>query len=118
MPWQCRMIDPPKKRGDAQPGDMWFADPVYYEGSNFISDYYRQHNSDRQLLFIRVPKLQHGTDFCVDSNASSGAGGWTVTGEAPNITVNPSINIVGFYHGWLQNGVLSDDVEGRTFGKG
>ncbi|MCL5265184.1 MAG: hypothetical protein M1343_08345 [Chloroflexi bacterium] len=41
--------------------------------------------------------------------------GWTVTGEAPNITCSPSINAVGAYHGFLQNGVLSDDVEGRTY---
>lgn len=40
---------------------------------------------------------------------------WTVNGDPPNISVSPSINAVGDYHGWLQNGVLSDDCEGRRF---
>lgn len=40
---------------------------------------------------------------------------WTVTGEWPNITVTPSINSVGRYHGWIQNGVITDDCEGRKF---
>jgi hypothetical protein len=40
---------------------------------------------------------------------------WTVTGEIPNVTASPSINYVGIYHGWVQNGVVTDDVEGRKF---
>lgn len=39
---------------------------------------------------------------------------WTRTGEPPNITVTPSINHVGQYHGFLKNGVLTDDVDGRN----
>lgn len=50
--------------------------------------------------------------------------GWVVTGEQKgppmtwlleHITVTPSINIVGIYHGWLKGGILSDDLEGRTY---
>lgn len=41
--------------------------------------------------------------------------GWTVTGKPPDITVSPSINYVGSYHGWLQNGVISQDVDGRNY---
>lgn len=37
-------------------------------------------------------------------------GGWTVSGVPPNITVSPSINMVGRYHGFLQNGVIGDPV--------
>lgn len=36
--------------------------------------------------------------------------GWTRTGIVPNITVNPSIDYPGHYHGWLQNGALSDPL--------
>lgn len=41
--------------------------------------------------------------------------GWTIEGEMPNVTVRPSINQEGVYHGWITNGVLSDDIEGRTY---
>lgn len=35
---------------------------------------------------------------------------WDVTGEAPNITVSPSINCLerGGWHGHIQNGVITD----------
>lgn len=54
------------------------------------------------------------TPFCIDSPATSGAGYWDVTvdeatlvvGQQPLITVNPSIHLVGIWHGWLHNGVL------------
>lgn len=29
-----------------------------------------------------------------------------VVGEKPLITVSPSIHIVGYWHGWLQDGIL------------
>jgi len=89
--------------------------PWYLAKQNRISDYYFQHNSHRQPLFVVLPGH---TLFVVDGKCYSGEemyGGWTVTGEAPNITVNPSIDITGFYHGFLANGVISDDVEGRKF---
>lgn len=39
-------------------------------------------------------------------------GGWTVTGEAPNITMHPSLNVGegsdDHWHGWLRDGVLTD----------
>jgi hypothetical protein len=44
-----------------------------------------------------------------------GGNPWTVTGDAPNLTIHPSINAVGEYHGYIVNGVLSDDVDGRKF---
>jgi hypothetical protein len=37
------------------------------------------------------------------------ASGWTLSGEGTDLTCSPSI-WVGSYHGWLQNGVLSDPV--------
>jgi hypothetical protein len=40
---------------------------------------------------------------------------WTLSGDIPNVTASPSINFVGTYHGWVQNGVVSDDCEGRKF---
>jgi hypothetical protein len=40
---------------------------------------------------------------------------WTVTGKPPNVSATPSINFVGKYHGYVTNGVVTDDVEGRKF---
>jgi len=36
--------------------------------------------------------------------------GELVEGAKPDITVTPSMNAVGIYHGYLTNGVLSDDI--------
>jgi hypothetical protein len=49
----------------------------------------------------------------IDGQAASG-GHWARTGEAPNITASPSIKSPR-YHGFLQNGVLTTDVEGKVF---
>ena len=38
-----------------------------------------------------------------------------VVGKPLLVTLSPSINIVGSYHGWIQNGTISDDCEGRKF---
>lgn len=42
-------------------------------------------------------------------------GGWAVKGTPPNITVHPSINMNGRYHGFIKDGVITDDCEGRKF---
>lgn len=37
---------------------------------------------------------------------------WTVTGDAPNLTVTPSINVgPEWWHGWITNGELSPDFD-------
>lgn len=78
-----------------------------------LSDTWRASGRD-YAIFVTLPATG---DWCVDAFASDkSTGGWTVTGELPTITVTPSINAVGRYHGWVQNGVLTDDCEGRTFG--
>lgn len=62
---------------------------------------------------IRLPG--EGRLFHTNMQASSG-GYWTVTGEAPNLTVNPSINVgPEIWHGWITDGALAPDVdnEGR-----
>ncbi len=90
--------------------DDW---PWWSSTSEKLSDFYREHNSHRQPLMVILPGRHV---FLIDGKCWSGGeayGGWQVTGDAPNITVQPSINIGGSYHGWLVNGVLSDDCEGR-----
>lgn len=92
-----------------------FSWPWHLAREEWISDYYRQNNSHRQPLFVILPGRNL---FVIDGKCWSDGkhyGGWQVTGEAPLITVHPSINIGGSYHGWLKNGVIDDDCEGRKF---
>lgn len=130
MPWTCRLREfTLDDHGQSfAVGDMFYLprhlydhpdDPVYWlrHWERHLSDYYRQHNSHRAPIMVCLPG---NCLWCVDSQTVdngqwSGASGWTVTGEAPFITVAPSINIGGTYHGYLQNGVISDDVDGRSY---
>lgn len=75
----------------------------------------------RPIIVIIPSRLGPGrvTSFCIDGHPTSDPGAaWQVTvdvlslveGEKPDITVYPSIHCVGDYHGWLTNGVLSDDI--------
>lgn len=97
--------------------DGW---PWYCCRDDKLADYYKQHNQHRPPILVLLPGR---TLFCLDGacwgpgpdNKIRYYGGWQVTGTAPMITVAPSINIVGSYHGWLQNGVISDDCEGRRY---
>ena len=124
MTIQCRLVEGYLKKVDElQPGDMWFC-PWYIEGESkkdhlrwldqghgFLSrEYVTQRWDKRPPLILRLPD---GTDWLVDGLSTSG-GGWDISGEAPNITARPSIQSPGF-HGWLTNGVLSDDLEGRKY---
>lgn len=125
MAWQCRMIDKPKEFDDLQIGDMFYMDvledgnpykwPDYWSSRKKLSEYYFQNNAHRRPIGVILPGH---IMFVVDGkcwNEHGTYGGWTVTGEAPLITVSPSINVAGAYHGFLQNGVISDDVEGRLY---
>lgn len=80
-----------------------------------IANYYFAHNSHRRPLFIVLPRR---TLFLIDGkcwNNGEMYGGWIVSGDANNVTVEPSINIGGVYHGWLKEGILSADVDGRIY---
>lgn len=96
-------------------GACWFAKPGYMGGNTHLRP-----NMDRPAIVVQVPFMHdedgvlHTTSFCIDAPASSGAGFWDVSVQMdslvvcqkPMITVHPSINIVNFWHGWLQEGVL------------
>lgn len=117
MPIECTMLDPsqPKPQVVAEPGDMWHD---LYADKLLSRQYKEQHKGDRPPLFVCLPNKRV---FCLDSKAenASDGGGWTVKGEPPNVTVEPSILVErgprGGYHGYLRDGVLTDDVEGRTY---
>jgi hypothetical protein len=98
------------------PDDEWTYDV-------HLSPFYLRHNAHRPPLVVCLPS-PHGRrgvyPWCVDEQERSGSrgfygDGWTVTGDLPNLTVAPSINIGGTYHGWIRDGVITPDCEGRTY---
>ena len=127
--WNCVLVENVTfKRGETPIGTMFFG-PSVEEIANrdpkwngymriqceYLSEYYHANNSHRLPLFLVLP---NNDLFCVDGQYWSRGhhyGGWQVSGEPPLITVSPSINIVGSYHGFVQNGVISEDCEGRTY---
>jgi hypothetical protein len=119
MPWTCRLVDDRDKAEEI--GDMYFSESyTQYHTSEFLRvlspEYRRDWFGKRPPLFVITPV----GPWCIDAVSTDGNGnnnnhGWTVLGEVPNITVSPSINFEGYYHGWLQNGLLTDDCEGRVF---
>lgn len=117
MSWPIRMVEPPPKPDDRRVGDAWFA-PGYETG---CCPFYHERNSFRPPLYVTLPCSHdpNGQPFLVDaftySDGKNGADGWKVYGVPPAITVEPSINMVGIYHGYIRDGVITDDCEGRTF---
>ncbi len=84
-------------------GAMW--DAWWLKGASRFKQ-----RPDGMCLIVRTP----GGDWMVDGPSSNG-NGWERTGEVPNITASPSILCQKAYHGYLKNGVLTDDVDGRKF---
>lgn len=99
----------PPDIASAGPGAMWDADwfPEHWRGWDGIS------------LMVRCPRNDGagaGSDWPVDM-PSQGGGRWARSGDPKTgrVTVSPSISIgtpgePGAYHGWLQDGVLSDPI--------
>lgn len=71
---------------------------------------------DERGLCVKLPGCTHGNIWAMGEPPTNNPnGGWKVSGEPPNVTATPSINFVGVYHGWVTNGVVTDDCEGRKF---
>lgn len=70
--------------------------------------------NEEEELCVMLPS---GEEWNIDRGRKLGIRPrWNRTGTPPNITVMPSINHVGEYHGFLRDGKLTDDIEGRTYG--
>lgn len=126
MTWTCRLFASRdavlEAFGFIPVGAMWPAvymvegEHAHLYAKSFSAQYRAEFRAHRAPLVVMMP---NGSDFCIDSafwNQQDGyRGGWKVSGTAPQMTLEPSINIVGSYHGYLRDGVISDDCEGRTF---
>lgn len=95
---------------EAEPGMLWDA-PWF---ADFDPPWA---GPDGRCLIMRLPG---NGEWTIDGPSSNNGPGWTREGEPPRITARPSILSHGSstrqgYHGWLTDGVLSDDLEGRTY---
>lgn len=121
MPWTCQMVELAERDmvrevdgwRPVRAGDMWWADP---ERDNDHELQLAPEHAGKRPLLVRLPGL---CDFAVYGptwkEGGPGPNGWRVEGEPPNLLISPSINLVGVYHGYIQNGVISDDCEGRRY---
>ena len=94
---------------EAEPGMLWDA-PWFLD---FTPPWA---GPDGRSLVMRLPGRG---EWGIDGPSNNGPG-WQRTGMPPSITVRPSIlshgsGSVKGYHGWLTDGVLSDDLDGRTY---
>ena len=108
MPWELRIRD--KRPTWPQVGDCWFAPYMLKrtrDGKPMLAErYFREWAGIRDPFVVVLPV----GEFCVDSHEETSEDGWQVLGEPPRITVRPSINIVGGWHGYITAGVISDNI--------
>lgn len=130
MTWKLREVEFPFTIGDGlmlrKPGEYWRI-PFDYEPKldkekrkyidiwrNFMSDEYLALGWDFELV-ISLPGKVHFRATQIPTSNDGSHQGWRVTGELPNITIHPSINVEGYYHGWITDGVIGDDLSGRQY---
>lgn len=121
MPTNCRWYDKPEDmpNGPPRPGACHFQTNDW--GSGFLSNRYHEITSHERLPIIVILPTRSGgyVPWCVDWSPTDDPNGfWIVTVDLdslismmkPDITVSPSINAEGLYHGFLEHGVLTDDL--------
>lgn len=91
-----------KNLEDWGPGAMWDS-----------TEWSVHQGPDGKCYSVLCPPGEQVDVWGIDEKASSG-GYWTRTGVPPMLDVNPSIKTQN-YHGYLRNGALTDDVEGKVF---
>lgn len=133
--WRIRMVDAPTmsagpdgKNGfqRLEIGDAWFAphllDPERAAAASeaLSPNYRRDWAGKRPPILVALPYRSGpgiGSHFCVDGqywrDGQPYGDGWVVSGEAPLLTLSPSVNIKGSYHGYIQNGVIGPDLDKR-----
>lgn len=114
MSWPLNRVEWKTPYSDLKPGD-WYARPIA-DGvdAGDITAAFRS-SGRRELIWIRLPG--NCGVWSPDLPATNSDDGWTLTlaADGSPLTASPSICANGCYHGWLQNGALTDDCEGRTF---
>lgn len=92
------LTEPPASIDDWQPGMMWPSELLDEDGAGYSIVLCRHTYANGHSH----PIVWHTKETTDDGKR------WDVTGKPPNITVNPSINVIGIWHGWIRNGALSN----------
>lgn len=116
MSIDCVWLDEPPDRPSI-PGECH---PYAHKLTRYLSKHYLSNVAlIRPPISVALPTRQGGVvEFCIDWYPSKKPNeAWDVTcpwplepGTKPAITVRPSIDCVGLWHGHLVDGVLSDDL--------
>lgn len=114
MSWQCVLLDGVFDEVlDVDPwppiGTMWYVQAGKVPTDRLSVDHVL-HRNGQPTLWVRIP----GGPFCLDMCTREWAT-WIRMGDPPRITVSPSINEVGIWHGYIRDGMITDDVEGRAY---
>lgn len=88
----------PESLDDWEPGMMWPLNLLGEEGAGY-SIVLCRHTYPNGYVH---PIIWHTKQTTADGKP------WDVTGEPPRITVSPSINVIGIWHGWIKDGVIVD----------
>jgi hypothetical protein len=88
-----RIVDPDEPGRRLEPGDMWHD---------------HDHDAAHAACWAVVLPNREIWYSCQPFGGDPARGYWAMTGEAPNLTVHPSINDQGPHpwHGWIRNGEL------------
>jgi len=93
------------QRSELPPGAVWQAHWMEDIKDNPYA------GPDGKVWAVMLPAM---IEWLVYGPSSDGTK-WKVEGTLPGITVYPSISQVGHYHGWIKDGVITPDCEGRAF---
>jgi hypothetical protein len=116
MSWPLRRIEWKTPLSELKPGD-WCTRPAEdIKGEGTLSNEFLA-SGRTEVVFIRLPGKCGAWSPDYQFHGTGGTG-WTLTltEDGSPFTATPSVNVEGCYHGWLQNGALTDDCEGRAFG--
>jgi hypothetical protein len=96
-------------------GDIGEGDTEDRVGDAFYDDDYPRSllstaHTGKRPICVRLPG---GVYFCVYSkqitDGVSHEPGWTVSGEPESLTLTPSVDVKGVWHGFISNGSFSPD---------
>jgi hypothetical protein len=113
MTWTCRLVE--ESAPHKEVGDVWYAWTL--DGAPLVGllsvEYLRDWAGVRPPLVVRLPGR---VDVCLDRQVDDEGGhGWVVSGDPPRVSVSPSVNVLGVYHGFVRDGVISPDLQGREY---